>query len=232
MSLTARDMELRQGRITGSLVAAALGLHPFKSPVEAWQEITGQSHFAGNDLTELGSALEPGLAEVAVARLGGPEAIWNPGTVLHPEHGAWWAATPDVLIPGWQSGIQIKTHTPSALASYQGRPGERGEFGNELIPPYHNMQVQWEIGVFGAPFWYLAAFFNIADFRLYKIRRDDALLASMADAAQSWWAAHVDPAGPQTEPTNEWRPEVGKGKQAPRKKSRDEWINTPIGATP
>lgn len=229
MPLTDRDKAMRMGRITASTVSKVVGLHPYAPPTMAWEEITGRSTFAGNDLTEMGDELEAPLLRIAARRLGGIEIVPAPGTVLHPGQEQWSAASADGLIPAWNSGIQIKCHGPGAHDSYLGKPGERGEYSNDLVPLYHNLQCQWEMAVFGASFWYLAVFFNIADFRLYKLRRDDPLLSRMAAKARAWWELHVWEQGPRQTPNDDnWKPELGKAKR-PKRKTDADWLN--MGAT-
>lgn len=224
-SLTAQDLELRRGRITGSTVSAVLGLHPLVKPMEAWAEILGRRSFSGNDITEMGVELEEPLARIALRRLN-VAGIHAPGTLVHQQQ-AWWAATADVIIPSWQSGIQIKCQAPASYKYYLGRPGARGEYDNEIVPPYHLLQCLWEMGVYNARVWYLAAFFNITDYRLYKLRMDEVMLGRLQARAYDWWRQHIDPEGEQEPPDTPWRPEIGKGvEQAARakKKTDGEWL--------
>jgi predicted phage-related endonuclease len=60
--LTPRSREewlaLRKGRMTSSLVAAALGMNEDMTPLEAWLAITGRDDFDGNKATLRGTLLE------------------------------------------------------------------------------------------------------------------------------------------------------------------------------
>lgn len=50
---------LRKGRMTSSVAAAALGLSPYATPLDAWCAITGRESFEGNKATVRGTQLEP-----------------------------------------------------------------------------------------------------------------------------------------------------------------------------
>lgn len=216
--LTENDLILRKHRITGSTVSAYLGLHPYQSPVDAWEVNEGIRTLDENDLMRMGHRLEPGLAAEAAHRLGWGFYQYPSGTVLHPEHPAWWAATPDVLgDPALAQGVQIKCHQPWMAEQYPGRPGESGAYGNEAVPLHELMQCQWEMAVFGAREWWLGVFFHIGDFRLYRILRDDALLTAMRERAFAFWQRHLDPAGPKERPSNDhWNPNLARPRAKPR----------------
>lgn len=86
--------------------AAAVGANPFQAPIELWEAFLGRvSFFEGNEATELGQALEDGVAKVAARKLGLRAAPCL--TLEHPVR-RWLCGTPDRLL---ETGdiLQVKT---------------------------------------------------------------------------------------------------------------------------
>lgn len=233
MSLTAEQLELREGRLTGSTVAGFLGWHPDKSPSETWDYHTGAKAFAGNDATEVGLFVEQGLGRLCQKRLqlGRMEAG---KTILHPGHPEFWAATPDFLFPTAKVGLQIKNHSPHMKRDFIDMPGKRGDWDNDIVPMYHQMQCAWEMGAVDAlmgggwKVWILGCFFGGWDFRLYRIRANRKLLDGMTGVAIQFHRNHLAPSGPRLRPDDStWKPRKRTAPKAP-KMNLEELASAPI----
>jgi putative phage-type endonuclease len=85
----------RQGRMTASLAAAALGLSPWVSPQSCYRQIVGLEEPAVNWLMEHGREFEDVAARAYAARHN--ELPMRTGLWIHPEH-TWLAASPDRLV--------------------------------------------------------------------------------------------------------------------------------------
>jgi len=137
----------RKGRITGSVVGAALGVNPYMTPdalirrlVRLWHG--AESEFNGNIATEYGSLNEP-IAQLAYTTKTG-NLVNECGFSVHPEHD-WLGASPDGIFEnnmGEQCILEIKC--PFGLR-------------NELLPqfkplaeqPHYYAQVQIEMACTG-----------------------------------------------------------------------------------
>ena len=69
MGLTAKQMELRMVCATASTIPGFLGFSPYVDPLGEWQQHMGIVKFEGNPHTEMGEALEDGLARRAAKQL-------------------------------------------------------------------------------------------------------------------------------------------------------------------
>jgi len=139
--------EQRKGRITGSVVGAALGVNPYMTPdalirrlVRLWHG--AESEFNGNIATEYGTLHEPIAIMDYINKTG--NVIDEVGFIVHPEH-EWLGASPDGIFEnnmGEQCILEIKC--PFGLR-------------NELLPqfkplaeqPHYYAQVQIEMACTG-----------------------------------------------------------------------------------
>lgn len=233
MSLTTQQLAIRENKLTGSTVAGFLGRHPDKSPSETWDYHTGAKEFAGNDATEVGLFVEQGLGRLCQKRLKlGPMEAGT--TIIHPGYPEMWAATPDFLFPEAKIGLQIKNHSPHMKRDFIDMPGKRGEWDNEIIPIYHQMQCQWEMAAVNAlrggewKVWILGCFFGGWDFRLYRVRYHRKLLDGMIAVALQFHKRHLDPAGPRSRPDDSsWKPRKPEARK-PQKMSLEELAAAPV----
>jgi len=90
----------RQGRITGSRVAAILGLDKYKTADDVLREMVREAHgaereFTGNEATAFGHEHEPHAIEAYEEQTG--QMVISTGLHVHPAHD-WLAASPDGLI--------------------------------------------------------------------------------------------------------------------------------------
>ena len=68
--LTTEQREQRKGKITSSVAAAALGLHSYKTPLQAWMDVRGEAPNVGTKATERGDRLERIVLEYPAEVLG------------------------------------------------------------------------------------------------------------------------------------------------------------------
>lgn len=187
-------------------MAAILGYSKWTSPYTAWLRITGQVEVEDNEAMALGRDLEDGLVKNLIRNLDGFLGYAKPGTIQHPDF-PWWIATPDAIFSERKEGAEIKVRGFHMTAEFQGKPGDSGEWDNDLIPMADLMQCQWGMGVKpGYDTWWFCPYFGGKDFRLYKIRRDANLIEAMGTRARDFWEAHIDPSGPQVPPDVDGHP--------------------------
>jgi predicted phage-related endonuclease len=82
--------------------------------------------------------------------------------------------------------LECKTAHPMALSG-----GEWGDSGTDLVPPAYLVQCAAYLALTGCAVADLACLFGNQELRVYTIRRDLELEASLIEAATVWWNRHV-----------------------------------------
>ena len=206
----------RMAGIGGSDLAAVLGLSPYKTPFQLWQEKTGrfENDFspAQEERMHWGNVLEDVVARhyadqrtCKVQRINAqmvhrdwPIIIGNVDRVrvIEGSRARWDAQAGRIL--GADAVLEVKT--ASAFAAQD--KDSWGEPGTDQVPQHYWMQVQHYLGISGLPCADLAVLFGGQQFRVYTIAADAALQRDMFDQASDWWQRHVatdTPPDPSTE---------------------------------
>lgn len=186
MSLSPSQIEQRLDGISATDIAAILGQHPFRSPIDVWREKTGTAEpFTGNDRTRWGHLLEPVIRSDYEERHG--VRVEQCGTLEHPER-AWMKATPDGIVyqPSATEpdrGLEIKTHTVRVA-------GEYGAPGTDEVPAYELAQCMWGMATSGLRRWDLVAFIDGQPSE-YVIDRDDELIGLMIERGERFLVDNI-----------------------------------------
>lgn len=178
-NLSPEQLAQRLEGITATDISAIVGVHPYRSAVDVWQEKRGLAPpFEGNERTKWGNLLEPVIRSDYEERHGVRVEVH--GTIAHP-HMPWMMATPDGLVyRGHESepsgGLEIKCHTVYLSHLY-------GDPGTDEVPPYELCQCAWSLGVTGLKRWDLVPFVDgmTSD---YVIDRDDELISTLIERAE------------------------------------------------
>lgn len=194
--LSKSQHEVRRPRCPASAVPGFLGFSPYASPLQEWEVHMGIRPFDGDeDLTETGKEMEDGIARGMARDLRWGRMVKS-RTLVHPDD--WACATPDRLFPQHQRGLQIKNHSPHmARHSYRGKPGEKGEWDNNLVPMQYLIQCLFEMSVVRGALgwkpdrWCLGAYFGGKNRRPYQIRWDPILAKAIWGSAYVFWYWHI-----------------------------------------
>jgi putative phage-type endonuclease len=183
--------QARAGKLTGSRLAAVLGLSPWESPYSLWCEMTGLT-LPPEQTNEMarGHYLEPAVAAWFADQHPDWE-IFGAGTYVHrdrPQH----LANPDRLIRhhrlpdsmpvGWydiEVGALLEIKTDADGSGW-------GEPGTDEIPLYYRTQVQWYMDVLGLPRAHLAVLGGRLQFAEYVVDYDPADAAILRAAADEF----------------------------------------------
>lgn len=190
MTLTAEQKEMRRGRMTGSRIAGALGLSPWKGPLATWMEITGRDEVEESLAMKLGTRLEPVVCDLYAEETGCVISIH--GTVQVDD---WLAGTPDrICSPSLATppthGLEAKT------SGWSGAPIWRlmqrwGEPGTDHVPPEYHCQATTYMHLFGLERWDVAVLWPGEGLRIYRIDRDPTHEANLLGMARDWWRKYV-----------------------------------------
>lgn len=197
----------------GSEIAAALGVDPFKSPIELWEEkLEGAEREVDQsrtDAMEWGSEVEAPLRRWYARRAGVP--VWHPPrSLFHPEI-LWLRSTPDgiVLRTGerppppleldpprdtWRAGVECK------LANFR-QAHLWGAPGTDDIPLQYILQCAVGMAVTGLARWQVVASIGGQPPAVYVIQRDDELIESMVTGAAAFMQSVWDKVPPPVDGT-------------------------------
>lgn len=178
-------LSVRGNGIGSSDAAVAVGISPYKSPLELWLEKTGRQQapdLAGNDAVFWGTALEHIIATVYAERTGAKIRRLN-AVLQHPQH-PFMLANLDRVVVG--SGIlEVKT---AGLHSAQ--------FWEDGIPESYQCQVLHQLAVTGKEWCDVAVLIAGQDFRVYRVCRDDDKIADLIQREEKFWQCVVDDVPP------------------------------------
>lgn len=181
-------IEERRRGLGGSDIAAILGLSPWKSAFQVYQEKRGEvESFKGNDLTDWGKRMEPTIRQ------------WYSDTTGHP------VRVPDKILyhskhPFMLASLDGFTDEPRGVEIKTARSGkEWGEPGSSEIPDDYMLQVQHYMAVTGFPVFDVPVSIAGAWPVIYEVPADAELHELIIDACANFWQRVID--GNPPEPT-------------------------------
>lgn len=205
----------RRTGIGGSDVAAILGLSKYRSPLDVYKDKIGETPDGEQSQAAYwGTKLEDVVAKEFQERTGLKvqrvnrqlsregwmhanldRAVVNPkisGTVRVQDE-AKQAETGRLLT----TDAILECKTASSYIADQWGPSQEAEIvagavvSEHKIPIHYETQVQWYLGVTGAAVCYVAALLGGQDFRIYRVQRDDDVIAALQEQCRVFWFEHV-----------------------------------------
>ncbi len=182
---------VRQGGIGSSDAAAAVGLNPYQSALELWMQKTGRAvsptdPAAGTDPRDSlqpdesplywGTLLEPIVAAHYTRRTGHRVRRIN-AVLQHPDH-PWMRANIDREVMGAPDVQLLECKTAGIQGSWLWRDG---------VPEYVQLQVQHQLAVTGKQAADVAVLLGGQELQIYRIYRDDSLIAHLIDLERTFW---------------------------------------------
>lgn len=179
-----------RGYIGGGNIAGILGVSPYKSPLDEYLTITGQGEPEDDSRARFfkrRKALEPFAAEVFEQETGLKMVATN--RRYHDDELPFVRAEIDFET---SDGCNGETKTVHPLAA-----GEWGPSGSDEIPLYVAAQVMHGLGVRrDVEATWVHALVGLDDDRIYRIERDDELIATIRKHEAEFWNRHVLPLVP------------------------------------
>ena len=178
-----RWLDVRKGGIGSSDAAAAVGLNPYKSPLELWLEKTGRDaslpKIDPNDAsspTYWGNLLEPIVAAHYTRRTG--HRVRRINAVLQHPNLPWMLANIDREVIGAPDVQILECKTAGINGSLLWRDG---------APEYVQLQVMHQLAVTGKPVADVAVLLGGQDLQIHRIERDDALIDKLITLEAQFW---------------------------------------------
>ncbi|MCG5539381.1 YqaJ viral recombinase family protein [Halorhodospira sp. 9622] len=175
-------LAIRQGGIGGSDAAAAVGLHPYRSPLELWLDKTGRQGETGSESADpkspawWGQLLEPTVAD-AYAQVTGRKVRRVNAILQHPEH-SWMIANLDREVVGDPQVQILEVKTTGPWEAKRWRDG---------VPEHVQLQVQHQLAVTGMQAADVAVLIGGQNLEIYRIDRDEAVIDRLIALEQAFW---------------------------------------------
>lgn len=178
-------LAVRQHGIGSSDAAAAVGLNPYKSPLELWMDKTGR----GDALPQVdphdeespmywGNILEPIVAAHYTKRTGNRVRKIN-AVLQHPEPDkAWMLANIDREVTG-VSDVQILECKTAGING--------ARLWKEGVPEYVQLQVHHQLAVTGKQAADVAVLLGGQHLEIHRIERDEVLVRNLIQLEREFW---------------------------------------------
>jgi putative phage-type endonuclease len=177
----AKWLEERRKGIGGSDVAAILGLSPFKTAFQVYQEKRKEvEDWQGNESTDWGKRLEPAIRQWYSDTTG--RSVRLPDKIIYNEKHPFMLASIDGFTDD-SRGVEIKT----------ARSGKGwGEPGTNEIPDYYAVQCHHYMIVTGFPVFDVPVSIMGDHPKLYEVPADKEIHEMIIDAEANFWQRVVD----------------------------------------
>lgn len=184
MTLTPEQLKERKKGIGGSEVAALIGVHPSRTPMDVFlSKMDLGDDFTVTEAMQWGNLLEQVVADEYARRFN--VELYEPGTITHPRF-PWWKMTPDRFIRDDEERmIEIKTAGAHAKHNW-------GIEGTSDIPAHYITQVQWYMGGTDKKLCDVPVLFGGQELRVYTVPRDDEVIAMLQAEAEKFWKDHIE----------------------------------------
>lgn len=176
-------LTVRKQGIGSSDAAAAVGLNPYKSPLELWMEKSGRdSNLPKTDLNDetspayWGTMLETIVAAHYTKRTGHRVRRIN-AVLQHPKE-PWMLANIDREVIGAPDVQVLECKTAGFQSSFLWREG---------VPEYIQLQVMHQLAVTGKQAADVAVLICGQDLQIHRIERDEAMITKLIELERAFW---------------------------------------------
>lgn len=175
-------LEVRRGGIGSSDAAAAVGLNPYKSPLELWAEKTGRMGVHAQEEDDMespmywGTLLEPYVAMAYTGKTG--RRVRKVNAVLQHPTFPFMLANIDREIVGSPEAQILECKTAGDYGSRLWRDG---------VPDYVQLQVQHQLAVTGKAAADVAVLVCGQDLQIHRIERDEEVIARLIVLEARFW---------------------------------------------
>jgi len=173
----------RRTAITGTDVAAILGLSRFSSPIQVYLEKKGLAETKEEtEAMRWGKRLERPILD-AYAEAQGVAITYADPFTLH--------RVPDFPILGASLDAVRCDRAPVDAKNTRHRSDDWGEDGTDQIPVYYAAQLAVQMMVQQTDFADLAVLFSGQDFSWFRVHRDPETEAMLKERVAAWWERHI-----------------------------------------
>lgn len=192
MSLTQQQLEERRAYIGGTDAAALAGVNPprWAQPIDVWREkVEPAVARPPSGMMALGTLMEELVANLATEATG---TRWRrPGAPARSKLYPWAGGHLDRTALYDETSYGAGLHRALLECKWSMDRDEWGPQGTLQVPVRYAVQVQHYLAVTGRPVAILAVLLGYADFRWYRLERNDDLIRWLMELEERFWRDHV-----------------------------------------
>ena len=182
--LTQEQLEARRTTIGASDAAPILGISPFKTALQLWQEkVEGKQQYLNSAMAR-GNALEPQARQLFFKMTGVYMA--ESDTQSHALR-EWQTATPDGITFRRDQILEIKCNKREIHEMAR----------NKQLPDYYMSQVQHQLSVFELDMGYYFSY-DGEEGLVVEVKRDNSFIDSMIEKEEAFWRLVMDKTPPSS----------------------------------
>jgi len=181
--------------IGASDVAAIMGVSPWSTPLDVWNNKRGRAAEHSDATLKLfarGHALEESVVRLYSIESGREALHLDDCTVTHPTL-PWAYCSPDGLVlDGDVGGLEAKTSGRADSWSDSVAEIMAGDdYDPDTLPPVYALQVYWSLECCGLPWWDLAALLPFLDVKVVRIHADRSTQDVLVQRVTEWYERHI-----------------------------------------
>lgn len=185
----------RRNGVGGSDAAAVVGLDPYKTPIDVYNEKLGLiPEFTGNWNTKRGNAMEPLMRQHYAEKIGVPVHV--PARMLHhPKHHFMFTSLDGFATVG---GVDRLWEGKTAVSG-----SDWGDEGTDQIPVKYGIQVQHALCVLGVDVSDVSVSIAGMEPKYYVVERDRDLQEMIVEREHDFWQSVTAKKEPEPQTTSE-----------------------------
>lgn len=176
-------LEKRRTGIGGSDVAAILGLNPWVTPLQVYQNKKGLWESEETPSMDWGTRLEPVIRQ-KYCDVTGNQVSFDLPIFEHPEHKFMHASIDGLVMEEGNPAIVLECKTARTDIGW-------GDPGTDQIPEYYQTQVQHYMTVLNVNRCDVAVLIGGSDFRIYHVSNNPELAELLIEEEKDFWENHV-----------------------------------------
>lgn len=186
--ITPRQRELRRSHLGSSDMPALVGVDPYRTAADVWLQKTADIAETGSGASLLGQVCESAALQLAAKELG--VRLDRRNTYRVSKQDPVFAANVDGLVTGLPWAIEAKT---TGLTGPTPEKEMWGEPGTDEVPERVIVQCQHQMFVADLEQVWVAAVIGQRGFVLYRVPRNEQLIAHLRGVGSHFWHQHVEP---------------------------------------
>lgn len=173
-------LRYRKQGIGGSDAGAICGLNPYCSAMQVYYDKTTKDmEDIDNEAMRQGREMEEYVAKRFSEKTG--KKVRRANAMFYDENNPFMLADVDRMVVGENAGLECKTASPF-MAEY---------WSGDKIPLSYQMQCFHYMSVCNADAWYVAVLIYGREFKVYKLERDEEIIANLIQLEKNFWENNV-----------------------------------------
>lgn len=170
----------RKQGIGGSDAGAICGFNPYRTAMQVYYDKTSDEiEDIDSEAMRQGRELEEYVAKRFVEEAG--KKVRRANVMFYDESNPFMLADVDRMIVGENAGLECKTASPFMAEYWEG----------DNIPLSYQMQCYHYMSVCNADAWYVAVLIYGREFKVYKLERDEEIIANLIQLEKDFWENNV-----------------------------------------